>query len=190
MEYGQSRSILHQLDTALLNLALNARDAMPNGGKLTLETSNAYLDEDVSRINPEVIPGEYVLLSVTDNGTGMDEATAARAFEPFFTTKAAGSGTGLGLSQVYGFVKQSGGHVKIYSEPGQGTTFRIYLPRRIGDDPIQIPVLINSPRTTDNSEVILLVEDDTAVRTYLKEVMRELGYRVFEAQTPGRDSGN
>jgi PAS domain S-box-containing protein len=171
----------HQLDTALLNLALNARDAMPDGGKLTLETSNAYLDEEYTRINPEVIPGEYVLLSVTDNGTGMDEATAARAFEPFFTTKGAGSGTGLGLSQVYGFVKQSGGHIKIYSELGQGTTFRIYLPRRIGDGPIQTPTLIDSPRTADNREVILLVEDDTAVRTYLLEVMRELGYRVLEA---------
>jgi PAS domain S-box-containing protein len=171
----------HQLDTALLNLALNARDAMPNGGKLTLETSNAYLDEDYARGNPEVIPGEYVLLSVTDNGAGMDEATVARAFEPFFTTKAAGSGTGLGLSQVYGFVKQSGGHVKIYSEPGHGTTFRIYLPRRIGVGPVHTPSVIESPRTVDSREVVLLVEDDPAVRTYLLEVMAELGYRVLEA---------
>ncbi|WP_339541570.1 ATP-binding protein, partial [Pseudomonas sp. RA_15y_Pfl1_P12] len=118
-----------QLATALLNLVLNARDAMPDGGKLTVEVRNVSLGENEPDVNGEPRPGDYVMVSVTDNGCGMTEAVASRAFEPFFTTKEPGQGTGLGLSQVYGFVRQSGGHVKIYSELGEGTTIRIYLPR-------------------------------------------------------------
>jgi PAS domain S-box-containing protein len=170
----------HQLETSLLNLAVNARDAMPEGGKLTIETSNAFLDEEYCRSNPEVAPGQYVLISVSDTGIGMNEAIASRAFEPFFTTKAVGQGTGLGLSQVYGFVKQSGGHVKIYSEPTHGTTVKIYLPRLLGEAQAGE---VEPSRTAGKSlgETILVVEDDADVRGYIVEVLRELNYEVLEA---------
>jgi two-component system NtrC family sensor kinase len=170
-----------ELETTLLNLALNARDAMPEGGKLTIETSNAYLDEQYCRQHEGVVPGQYVLIAVTDNGTGMSRETLEKAFEPFFTTKETGKGTGLGLSQVYGFMKQSGGHVKIYSEPGEGTTINLYLPRHDGDDTTG-PV--DEPAGSDrgNGETILIVEDDDGVRQYASEILRDLNYQIIEAR--------
>jgi two-component system, NtrC family, sensor kinase len=170
-----------ELESTLLNLALNARDAMPEGGKLTIETSNAYLDEDYCRQNEGIAPGQYVLISVTDNGAGMSAETIERAFEPFFTTKEAGKGTGLGLSQVYGFMKQSDGHIKIYSEAGEGTTVKLYLPRREGDDAaISADDHVGSER--GNGETILVVEDDDGVRQYASEILRDLSYQVIEAK--------
>jgi CheY-like chemotaxis protein len=150
---------------------------MPGGGKLTVEGANVYADEDYSRINPEIAPGQYVCICVTDTGVGMTREVLDRAFEPFFTTKELGQGTGLGLSQVYGFVKQSGGHVKIYSEVGQGTTIKIYLPRihsGVEEEEKEASELVGA----EESESILLVEDDTDVRAYLAEVLRSLDYRV------------
>ena len=169
------------LESAMLNLAVNARDAMPEGGRLTVETMNAYVDDAYALSHAEVVPGQYVLIAISDTGMGMDADTVKHAFEPFFTTKPVGQGTGLGLSQVYGFVKQSGGHVKIYSEVGRGTTIKIYLPRVVhateeADVPPSIPVPEGSVQ-----ETILVVEDDEGVRTYSVGVLRELGYHVVEA---------
>lgn len=169
-----------QLESSLVNLAINARDAMPSGGKLTVEAFNQLLDHEYCRSNPEVSPGQYVLISVSDTGQGMAPNILARAFEPFFTTKEIGHGTGLGLSQVYGFIKQSGGHIKVYSEVNQGTTVKMYLPRcgghadRIVDD-AGMPV-------GEESETILVVEDDSDLRAYLVEVLRDLNYRAIGAQ--------
>ena len=173
----------NQLEAALLNLVVNARDAMPGGGKLTIETSNAYLDEDYCRVNPEVQQGQYVQLSVTDSGEGMTREILARAFEPFFSTKAVGHGTGLGLSQVYGFIKQSGGHVKLYSEPGEGTTVNIYLPRSFeSDEDVDLERERAKPVGGDPTETILLVEDDEDVRRYLIDTLRDLNYQVLQAE--------
>ncbi|MFC7380538.1 ATP-binding protein [Brevundimonas sp. GCM10030266] len=170
-----------ELEAAVLNLSVNARDAMPDGGRLTIETANAHIDEAYAATHAEVLPGQYVVLSVSDTGVGMDEATIAQAFEPFFTTKAVGKGTGLGLSQVYGFVKQSGGHVKIYSEVGQGTTVKIYLPRLNSEaDPPEPDETTLVPEGSEE-ETILVLEDDDDVRTYSVESLRDLGYRVLEA---------
>jgi PAS domain S-box-containing protein len=171
----------NQLEVALLNLAINARDAMPNGGKLTLEAANAILDREYCQSNPEVIPGQYVVLSVSDAGVGMSKDVLARAFEPFFTTKELGHGTGLGLSQVYGFVKQSGGHLKIYSEVGQGTTVKIYLPRYFGADDNDQLVDGELLGQAENGENLLVVEDDNDLRAYLTDVLRSLGYGVLNA---------
>lgn len=170
----------NQLESAVVNLAINARDAMPNGGKLTIDAANVFADEDYSRTTPELSPGQYVCISVSDTGSGMTPEVRERAFEPFFTTKELGHGTGLGLSQVYGFVKQSGGHIKIYSEADQGSTIKIYLPRLLGrqDDPgdaTRDPTLLGA----DASETILLVEDDADLRAFIVEVLQSLRYRVL-----------
>jgi signal transduction histidine kinase len=172
-----------ELENALVNLAVNARDAMPDGGRLTIETSNAYLDDDYVATIPEpVAAGQYVLLAVTDTGSGMDAETLSKVFEPFFTTKEVGRGTGLGLSQVYGFVRQSGGHVRIYSELGVGTTVKIYLPRLLGD--VAVPaedVGREAAPVHGGDETILLVEDHEDLRTYSHDVLADLGYRVLAA---------
>jgi two-component system NtrC family sensor kinase len=169
-----------ELEAAILNLALNSRDAMSNGGKLTIETSNAFLDEQYTRAHDDVRIGQYVLISVTDTGQGMPREIVDRAFEPFFTTKETGQGTGLGLSQVYGFVKQSGGHIKIYSEVGQGTTIKMYLPRhRAADQPQPDPRMEAVEK--GKGERILVVEDDEGVRGYIAEILQDLDYRVLTA---------
>ena len=171
----------NQLENAILNLAVNARDAMPDGGKLTIETQNTHLDETYASQNPGVTPGQYVVMCISDTGVGMDAETAAKAVEPFFTTKEVGKGTGLGLSMVYGFIKQSGGHLKIYSEPGEGTTVKIYLPRLIGKVAAAEEQEQPAPPAGSEQETILVCEDDEDVRAYSGEVLRELGYRVLEA---------
>jgi CheY-like chemotaxis protein len=170
-----------ELESVLVNLVVNARDAMPKGGKLTVEASNSYLDDAYCSRHSDVKSGQYVLLSVTDNGVGMTEDVVQHAFEPFYTTKQAGQGTGLGLSQVYGFVSQSGGHVKIYSEIGEGTTIKIYLPRfhgeAVADDP---PVALSARGQT--GECILVVEDDADVRAYVVDTLGGMGYDVLQAR--------
>ena len=172
----------NQLENAILNLAVNARDAMPGGGRLTIETQNAHLDARYAAAHPGVAAGQYVLVAVTDTGLGMPEAVIAKAFDPFFTTKEVGKGTGLGLSQVYGFVRQSGGHVKIYSEAGQGTTVKIYLPRHLGA-PGEEAEQQKEPDLPlgESQEVVLVVEDEAAVRQFSVDALTELGYRVLEA---------
>jgi two-component system, cell cycle sensor histidine kinase and response regulator CckA len=170
-----------QFEQAVINLAVNARDAMPSGGRLTMETRNAELSEDYAGQQPDARPGQYVLVAVSDTGHGMDAATRARIFEPFFTTKRPGRGTGLGLAMVYGFVKQSGGHVVAESELGRGTTFKIYLPRtdeavssgRASQDCLILP---------KGTETILLVEDQDAVRTFARHVLLDAGYTVLQAR--------
>jgi signal transduction histidine kinase/DNA-binding response OmpR family regulator len=170
-----------QVENAILNLAINARDAMPDGGKLTIEVANAFLDDAYAAQHVEVTAGQYVMLAVSDTGTGMPAAVVARVFDPFFTTKPEGKGTGLGLSQVYGFVKQSGGHVKIYSEPGEGTTVKIYLPRtRKAQEGLDI---VNTTDIVGGSETILVVEDDAGVRAAVIDILSDLGYSVLKAES-------
>ncbi len=169
----------NQLTTAVLNLALNARDAMPEGGKLTLETGNVHLDEDYARINTEVTPGDYVMVAVSDTGTGIPADLLEKVFDPFFTTKEVGKGTGLGLSMVFGFVKQSGGHIKIYSEEGHGTTVKLYLPRSTGQGHAAAAQLAGEVEGGD--ETILVVEDDALVRKYVVAQVASLGYATLEA---------
>jgi len=175
----------NHLEAALVNLSINARDAMPGGGKLTIEATNVFADDDYCRSNPELTPGQYVLICVSDAGCGMPPDVLSRAFEPFFTTKEVGQGTGLGLSQVYGFIKQSGGHVKLYSEVGHGTTVKIYLPRYTGDpapaDEQYASHEVQGCGEQGKGKCILVVEDDNDLRAYLSEVLRRLGYQVVAA---------
>lgn len=173
----------NQLESAILNLAVNARDAMPAGGKLTIETANVQLDEAYAQANREVTPGQYVLVSVSDTGTGMTPDVLAKVFEPFFTTKEVGRGTGLGLSMVYGFVKQSGGHVAIYSEPGHGTSLKIYLPRYHGAAGQEPEARAPTQAGARDGEVVLLLEDNPDVRAYGVMILAELGYQVLEAES-------
>ncbi len=171
-----------QLESALVNLAVNARDAMPGGGTLTIETANAFLDEAYAALHPEVHSGQYVMMSVTDTGHGMSPDVVAKAFEPFFTTKPSGAGTGLGLSQVYGFVKQSLGHIKIYSEPLKGTSIKIYLPRHVGEAALEtVNAAPQRSLVAREGESVLVVEDEVRVRETLVESLRDLGYTVVHA---------
>jgi signal transduction histidine kinase len=174
-----------QLESAIVNLAVNARDAMPDGGKLTIETQNAELDERYASAHNEVAAGQYVVISVTDSGAGMSREVMERAFDPFYTTKGPGQGTGLGLSQVFGFVKQSSGHIKLYSEVGHGTTVKIYLPRHRGESPVAAEEASPSslPKGTADT-IILVVEDEAGVRKMTVDAIRELGYAAISAQTP------
>jgi len=171
----------HQLESAILNLAINARDAMPNGGRLIIETSTTYLDRAYAALHPGVRPGQYVCVAVTDTGTGMPPDVIEHAFEPFFTTKPLGKGTGLGLSMIYGFAQQSEGHARIYSELGQGTTIKIYLPRFNGtvEEEMEAGGLIDAHRAA--GETVLVVEDEPVVRDLIVEVLKDLGYRALEA---------
>jgi nitrogen-specific signal transduction histidine kinase/ActR/RegA family two-component response regulator len=167
-----------QLETALLNLAVNARDAMPEGGRLSLATREVTVNDDGTQREGGLTPGAYVVVDVSDTGTGMSREVAARAFEPFFTTKESGKGTGLGLSMVYGFAKQSGGHVSLDSNPGQGTVVRLYLPQARGDEVAAYP---QAGIQAGGTEVVMLVEDDDEVRAATRLLLAGLGYRVVEA---------
>jgi PAS domain S-box-containing protein len=171
-----------QLENAILNLALNARDAMPQGGRLTIETSNSRLDDGYAVAQDDVEPGQYVLLAISDTGTGMAPEVIEHAFDPFFTTKEVGKGSGLGLSMIYGFVKQSGGHARIYSELGEGTTMKIYLPRSAAGTQPEISTQAVTD-TAARGEVIMVAEDDAEVRRVAISILDDLGYEVLEADT-------
>jgi CheY-like chemotaxis protein len=179
---GRVRADPGQIEQVILNLALNARDAMPGGGTLILEVADVILDESYTREHADAHPGSFVMLAVSDNGTGMDAGTAARVFEPFFTTKPQGQGTGLGLSTVYGIVKQSGGHIALYSEVGTGTTFKVYLP--FVNDPVDKIVAPHTPTLLDGTETILVAEDEPGVRRLVERVLEHHGYRVLPVATP------
>ena len=170
-----------QLEASLTNLATNARDAMPNGGRLMAVTSNRYLDADYAAQHSEVVPGAYVVIEVSDTGSGMTQEVINRIFEPFFSTKGRDKGTGLGLSMVFGFIKQSGGHISVYSEPGIGTTFRLFLPRMTEE----VPTVEESsavPLVHGRGETVLVVEDNAALRRVVMRQLGELGYRVLDAE--------
>ncbi|WP_443083791.1 ATP-binding protein [Verticiella alkaliphila] len=170
----------NQLENALLNLCINARDAMPHGGRITIETANRWLHERAAR-ERDLPPGQYVSMCVTDNGEGMSRETVGKAFDPFFTTKPIGVGTGLGLSMIYGFARQSGGQVHIYSELGKGTTVCIYLPRHLGDAPSESPATTEALAKARAGQTILVVDDEPLVRMLAMDVLEELGYTVIEA---------
>jgi len=170
----------NQLESALLNLAINARDAMPDGGKLTIATANARID-DLKADTPALVPGDYICIGVTDTGTGMSAEVASRAFDPFFTTKPIGQGTGLGLSMIYGFARQSNGHVTIDSKLGHGTTVRIFLPRHHGDIADEPASAVKAAEHAATGETVLVVEDEPVVRGVILEMLGEEGYRTIEA---------
>jgi PAS domain S-box-containing protein len=171
-----------QLEAALINLANNARDAMPRGGRLDITTKTAELDAHYAALYPEATPGEYVLIEVSDTGTGIAPEIVSRIFEPFFTTKEPGQGTGLGLSMVFGFVKQTGGHLSVYSEPGRGTTFRVYLPRAQASDAQAVTPTNNQQAVVGGAETVLVVEDNAPLRRATARQLMELGYQVLEAE--------
>ena len=172
----------NQLESAILNLVINARDAMPDGGRLTIETCNAHLDSVYAASQRDVRPGQYVCICVTDTGTGMDATTVAKAFDPFFTTKPIGQGTGLGLSMIYGFARQSEGYAKIYSEVGKGTTMKLYLPRHLGEaEEDDGPMSLSDVHGAEAGETVLVVEDEGVVRGLIVAVLNDLGYRTLEA---------
>jgi CheY-like chemotaxis protein len=176
-----SRIDPNELEHAMLNLAVNARDAMPSGGSLSIEAENTHLDAAYAENNLEVKPGAYVMIAITDTGAGMSKDVIDHVFEPFFTTKPVGQGSGLGLSMVYGFVKQSGGHIKLYSEPGHGTTIKLYLPR-VAEHREAEPAVQEAPIAADpKSEVVLVVEDDPDVRKLVLGMVESLGYRTVSA---------
>jgi PAS domain S-box-containing protein len=177
----------NQLENAILNLAVNARDAMPGGGNLCIETQNTYLDESYAT-NADIETGQYVMVAVSDTGVGMTPDIRSKVFEPFFTTKPPGQGTGLGLAQVYGFIKQSGGHCSIYSEPGEGTTVKIYLPRLAGTPDFPgVPTLSTAAPQQGQGQTVLVVEDEPGVRSFSTEVLADLGYHVLSAES-GHDA--
>jgi CheY-like chemotaxis protein len=177
---GSVRADEGQLNQVLLNLAVNARDAMPQGGRLTIETANVELDKEYSRAHSDVSPGPYVLLTVSDTGSGMTAAVKARLFEPFFTTKEVGKGTGLGLAVIHGVVKEAGGHVEVESEPGVGTIFRVYLPR-VNQPAWSGPSLSDMSIPPRGTETVLMVEDEEGVRILTRHLLKGFGYTVMEA---------